>query len=90
MNNVITEDAISGNIISTISITWSIPKKKFFQTDLKKKNKKKKNWESLFSEHKQDVNLFYKLLNKIIHLLNMHAPIMKLSIKEKKIWKNHG
>ena len=89
MNNVITEDAISGNIISTISITWSIPKKNFFQTDLKKK-KKKKNWESLFSEHKQDVNLFYKLLNKIIHLLNMHAPIMKLSIKEKKIWKNHG
>ena len=90
MNNVITEDAISGNIISTISITWSIPKKNFFQTDLKKKKKKKKNWESLFSEHKQDVNLFYKLLNKIIHLLNMHAPIMKLSIKEKKIWKNHG
>ena len=45
---------------------------------------KKINWESLFSQHKQDVNLFYKLfLDEITHLLDIHAPITKLSIKEK-------
>ena len=54
--------------------------KNFFLSDLKKIN-----WESLFSQHKQGVNIFYKLfLDKITHLVNIHAPITKLSIKEKK------
>ena len=43
------------------------------------------NWRNPFSLHKQDVNLFYKLfLEKITHLLDIHAPITKLTIKEKK------
>ena len=54
--------------------------KKNFPSDLKKIN-----WKSLFSQHQQDVNLFYKLfLDKITHLLDIDAPITKLSIKEKK------
>ena len=104
MSNVITEDAISGNIINTISdhlgqflilpyhsIT-SNSKGEILQRNFKnfgKKNflldLKKTNWASLFSEHKQDMNLFYKLfLGEITHLLDIHAPITKLSIKEKK------
>ena len=107
MSNVITEDAISGNIINTISdhlgqfvilpyhsIT-SNSKREILQRNFKNFSEKnflsdlkKINWESLFSQHKQDVNLFYKLfLDKITHSLVIHAPIMKLSIKEKKIGK---
>ena len=41
--------------------------------------------ESLFSEHKQGINLFYILfLDKIIHLFDKHVPVTKLSIKENK------
>ena len=40
---------------------------------------------SLFSQHKQDINLFYKrFLDKITHLLDIYTPIKKLSFKEKK------
>ena len=46
---------------------------------------KKRNWKSLFSQHKQDVKLSTKIfLDKITHLVYMDAPITKLSIKEKK------
>ena len=104
MSNVITEYAISENIINTTSddlgqllilpyhsIT-SNSKREILQRNFKNFSKKiflsdlkKIGWESLFCQHKQDFDLFYKLfLDKITHLLDVHAPITKLSIKEKK------
>ena len=91
MSNVITEYAISGNIINTTSdhlgqflilpyhsIT-SNSKREILQRNFKNfskkiflSNLKKIGWESLFYQHKQDFNLFYKLfLDKITHLTYM-------------------
>ena len=77
MNNVTTEDAISGNIINIISdhlgqflilpyhsITSS-SKREILQKNLVKtiffSDLKKINWESLFPQDKQDVSLSYQL-----------------------------
>ena len=39
----------------------------------------------MFSDYKQDVDLSYKkFLDKIAKLLDIHAPVKKLSHKEKK------
>ena len=45
----------------------------------------KLDWNSLLSDCKQDVDLSYKrFLDKITKLLDIHAPVKKLSHKEKK------
>ena len=55
-------------------------KEQNFLSDLKKID-----WDSLFSDCKQDVDLSYKtFLDKITKLLDIHAPVKKLSHKEKK------
>ena len=42
-------------------------------------------WDTVFSDCKQDVDLSYKrFLDKITKLLHIHAPVKKLSHKEKK------
>ena len=68
-------------------------------TNFKEQNflsdQKKIDWDTVFSDCKQDVQLSYKtFLDKIIKLLDMHAPVKKLSHKEKKSiskpWLNKG
>ena len=46
---------------------------------------KKIDWDIVFSDCKQDVDLSYKkVLDKITKLLDIHAPVKKFSHKEKK------
>ena len=99
MSNVITEVAISEKIINTISDyfgqflyhiklkTRISPKNlKNFSRNNFLSHLKKINWESLFSQHKQQVNLIYTLfLDKIINLLQLR----NWASKKMKIWKNH-
>ena len=93
----INEECTSGNIINTISDHLGqfliIPncsysynfKKEIFQRNFKNlREKPKTDRDSLFSDCKQDVDLSYKkFLDKITKLLDIHAPVKKLSHKEK-------
>ena len=73
-----------------IAPTLTTPKKKSSKGTLKiLKNKtffqKKIDWGTVFSDCKQDVDLSHKkFLDKITKLLDIHAPVKKLSHKEKK------
>ena len=99
MNNVLqatssTQDQIIqvNFLLFQIAPNLTTPKKKFSQRnfkDFKEQNflsdLKKIDWDTLFSDFKQDVDLSYKkFLDKIAKLLDIHAPIQKLSHKEKK------
>ena len=67
-------------------------KKEIFQRNFKNfkeqnflSDLKKIDWDTVFSDCKQDVDLSYKkFLDKITKLLDIHAPVKKLSHKEKK------
>ena len=75
----------------TSSTRWEILQKNF--KIFRKKNflseLKKMNWESLFSQHKQDVNLFYKLF---LDKMTFAWPCFSYETKHqrKKIWKKCG
>ena len=78
-------------IIPNCSYSYN-SKKEIFQRNFKNfkeqnflSDLKKIDWDSLFSDCKQDVDLSYKkFLDKITKLLDIHAPVKKLSHKDKK------
>ena len=60
-------------------------KEQNFLTDLKKVD-----WDTVFSDCQQDIDLLYKkFLDKITKPLDIHAPVKKLSHKEKKSLSKH-
>ena len=78
-------------IIPNCSYSYN-SKKEIFQRNFKNfkeqnflSDLKKIDWDTVFSDCKQDVDLSYKkFLDKITKLLDIHAPVKKLSHKEKK------
>ena len=78
-------------VIPNHSYSYS-SKKEIFQRNFKNfkeqnflSDLKKIDWDTVFSDCKQDVDLSYKkFLDKITKLLDIHAPVKKLSHKEKK------
>ena len=78
-------------IITNCSYSYN-SKKEIFQRNFKNfkeqnflSDLKKVDWDTLFSDCKQDVGLSYsKFLDKIAKLLGIHAPVKKLSHEEKK------
>ena len=86
------DQIIQVNFLYYIYNNLTTPKKKFFQRsfkDFKEQNVlsdfKKIDLDTLFSYFKQDIDLSYKkFLDKIAKLLDIRAPVKKLSHKEKK------
>ena len=61
-------------------------KEQNFLSDLKKVD-----WDTVFSDCKQDIDLSYKtFIDKITKLLDIHAPVKKLSHKVRKVYQNFG
>ena len=84
-------------LLFQIAPTLTTPKKKSSKGTLRTlKNNflsdlKKIDWDSLFSDCKQDVDLSYKhFLDEITKLLDIHAPVKKLSHEERKVYLNLG
>ena len=84
MSNVVTEDAISGNIINAISDDLG----EIFQRNFK--NFSNDKFLSDLKKISKTPTCFINFSGQITHLLDIHAPTTKLSIKEKKICKNLG
>ena len=71
--------------------TVTIPKWKNFEEQNFLSDLKKLDWNILLSDCKQDVDLSYKkFLDKIPKLFDIHAPVTKISHKEKKVYLNLG